>query len=267
MPDSAESKMKNRFSGLEDLYARYRPSYPPEAIEFILKRCSLGSNTTLVDIGCGTGISTRLFSARGVPVIGVEPNDAMRAKAEAAAAPSGGIAPIYSSGAAEKTGLPDGSAAAVLAAQAFHWFDAPKALREFHRILQPAGHAVLMWNERDDSDPFTAAYGEVIRSAPEAASVEGPRARAGEALLVSSLFANADVTRFTNRQELDEEGLIGRSRSASYAPREPAALAKFTADLRRVFAEHQKDGRAVVVYVTSVYVGQRREGASVRSLL
>jgi SAM-dependent methyltransferase len=256
--------MTDRFTGLEDLYARHRPSYPAEAIDFIVRRCGLDGSTPLADVGCGTGISSRLFAARGVPVIGVDPNDAMRAKAEAAPAPAGGVAPVYRAGTGEATGLADGSASAVLSAQAFHWFDAPAALAEFHRVLRPGGHVALMWNERDGSDAFTADYGAVIRSAPGAAAVEGNRAGAGEALLVSPLFTDAGLTNFRNAQELDEEGVIGRSFSASYAPREPAAAAEFTAALRRVFAAHQREGRVVLQYVTSVYLGRRAEvpGAS-----
>jgi hypothetical protein len=104
---------------------------------------------------------------------------------------------------------------------------------------------------------LTAAYGKVIRSTPEAAKVEGPRGRAGEAILHSTLFTNSDLTTFTNTQEMDEEGLIGRSMSASYAPREPAAVAAFTAALRDVFNAHQHDGHVVLRYVTSVYAGKR----------
>jgi SAM-dependent methyltransferase len=181
----------------------------------------------------------------------------MRAKAAAEPALPAGPAPVYRKGTGEATGLPVGGVAAVLAAQAFHWFDAAVALREFHRVLRPGGHAVLMWNERDGSDPFTGAYGEVIRSRPEAAAVEGPRGRAGEVILHTPLFTDASRTTFTNSQELDEEGLIGRSMSASYAPREPSAVAVFTAALRQVFAAHQRSGRVRLRYETSVYLGRR----------
>jgi SAM-dependent methyltransferase len=259
MADPTHHNSTGRFSGLEDLYARHRPSYPAEAVDYIVRRCGLNGTTTLVDIGCGTGISTRLFAERGIPVIGVEPNDSMRAKAEAEPASSGGPSPDYRKGTAEATGLAAGSVAAVLAAQAFHWFNAVAALSEFHRVLRPGGHAVLMWNERDRSDSFTAAYGAVVRSVPGAAAVEVPRGRAGEAILHSPLFTDADLTTFTNSQELDEEGLIGRSLSASYAPREPLAVATFTAALREVFRAHQQEGRVVLRYVTSVYVGRRLE--------
>ncbi len=46
-----------------------------------------------MDVGCGTGISTRLFAARGVRVIGIDPNDEMRARAEVAPASTGATAP------------------------------------------------------------------------------------------------------------------------------------------------------------------------------
>jgi SAM-dependent methyltransferase len=249
-----------RFSGLAGLYARHRPGYPAQAVALIMDCCGLGGADLLVDVGCGTGISTRLFAARGVRVLGIEPNDDMRALAEAAAPPPGGPALEYRPGRAEATGLPDGVAAAVLAAQSFHWFDAPAALREFHRILRPGGRVALVWNERDEADPCTAAYGAVMRSAPEAADVEVPRSTAGQALLGSHLFEDAECLRFVYRQELDEEGLLGRAFSASYAPRDPAGSGTFADDLRRVFARFQQGGKVALCYETTVYLARRKGG-------
>ena len=207
-----------RFTGLADTYAKYRPTYPAEAVDFILRRCGLRAGSVLVDVGCGTGISSRLFAARGLQVIGVEPNAEMRAAGEAEAASADHPGPIYRDGTADATGFPPHSADAVLAAQAFHWFEPEPALREFHRILRPGARVILLWNERDESDPFTAAYSAVIRSAPDTAAVEKPRGRAGEPLLHSPWFENAELAVFRNAQTLDEEGVLGRAFSASYAP-------------------------------------------------
>jgi hypothetical protein len=65
--------LTGRFTGLAGTYAKYRPSYPAQAIEYIWKRCGLGTDLLLVDVGFGTGISTRLFSWLCINVIGIEP--------------------------------------------------------------------------------------------------------------------------------------------------------------------------------------------------
>ena len=246
-----------RFSGLAEIYARCRPRYSDAALDYIMSRCQLRPGSVLVDVGCGTGISSRPFAARGVRVIGVEPNDDMRRQAEVEPVPGGCPAPEYRPGRAEATGLPAGIADAVLAAQAFHWFDMTASLREFGRVLKPAGRVVVLWNERDPNDPFTAAYGTVIHSSPDAAAVELPRWRVGDALMVHPLFPGGEKVEFPNEQELDEDGMLGRAFSASYAPREPAAAAKFAAALRAAFARFQQGGKVVMRYRTTVFFGGR----------
>jgi SAM-dependent methyltransferase len=255
MSDPVLHDPTGRFTGLADRYACSRPDYPPEALDLIVARGALNDTTLLVDVGCGTGISSRLVAARGIPVVGVEPNDDMRARAEAA----GGAGSVhYQKGTAEATGLPDAVAVCVLSAQAFHWFDAPRALAEFRRILRPGGWVALIWNERDEADLFTAAYGAVIRTAPDAARLEGARMRAGQALLDSALFEAGEKVVFGHAQVVDEEGLVGRALSASYAPREPAeAAARFQRGIRDVFARFESGGRVSLRYQTTVYLARR----------
>jgi SAM-dependent methyltransferase len=260
MSDLKHSNPTGRFTGLARLYARCRPGYPPSALDHIIARCGLGPPSLLVDVGCGTGISSRLFAERGIRVLGIEPNADMRARAEAEAAPPGSPVPSYADGRAEATGLPDGVGNAVLAAQAFHWFDPGPTLAEFHRILKPDGWVALMWNERDESDPFTAAYGDAFRAVRGAAGLEASRGRAGEPLLVNPLFQDGSRRTFANAQEVDQEGLLGRAFSASYAPREPDEAERFAAALREVFARHERGGRVVIHYQAAVYLARRRPG-------
>jgi SAM-dependent methyltransferase len=260
MSGLSEFNPTGRFTGLAALYAQCRPTYPAAALDFIMDHCQLGPRSLLVDVGCGTGISSRLFAERGVSVIGIEPNAEMRAQAQAAVAE--GLSPTYQEGRAEATGLPASRADVVLAAQAFHWFEPEKALAEFHRILRPDGWAVLMWNERDESDPFTAAYGKIIRSAPDAAAVEVPRGTAGKALLSSPLFDNADCRVFRQHQQLDEAALHGRAFSASYAPREPKTASAFAAALSDLFARSHSHGQVTLHYETGVYLARRRRQTS-----
>jgi SAM-dependent methyltransferase len=256
MADLSNCNSTARFTGLAEGYAKHRPSYPSHALDFIQNRCELGPHSLLVDIGCGTGISSRLFAERGVQVVGIDPNDEMRRQAELVTLRSGYPAPVYRNGRAEETGLTDRFADAVLAAQAFHWFAAEAAFREFRRILKPGGWVVLMWHERDENDPCTADYGQVIRSTPDAAAVELPRGRAGDTLLTSPLFQHSGRFTFPNEQRLDVDGLLGRAFSASYAPREPAQAHAFSENLRAVFTRWQHNGVVTLRYETSVYLGR-----------
>jgi SAM-dependent methyltransferase len=247
-----------RFAGLAEKYAQYRPSYPDAALDWVETRCGPAApERLLVDVGCGTGISARLFAARGWPVVGIEPNADMRAVAQRAADLPGG-SPRYLAGQAEDTALPDGCADVVVAAQAFHWFDAPRALAEFHRLLKPGGWAVLLWNQQDVADPFTAAYRTTLRNfSPEPELVDRRDADAGQALLVSPLFEAAAERAFPHGQDMTEDGLLGRAATVSYAPRGPEAAAALALSLRRLFHEWQKGGRVRLCYRTVAVAGRR----------
>ncbi|CAN5150808.1 class I SAM-dependent methyltransferase [soil metagenome] len=255
-------KSTERFSGLAEIYAASRPSYPVEAIDFIVRACGLTRDSLLADIGCGTGISTRLFANKGINVIGIEPNDDMRAAAVRDIIPdvdaSGTNISKYHSGTAEATGLADQYADAVLCAQAFHWFDSDKALAEFHRILKPPGHVILMWNERNEIDELARGYGDLFRQLPETAKVEMRRAIAGDPLFTSTLFCNAERHNFSYSQRVDLAGLLGRAFSASYAPKEGPSADALRSGLTELFEKSQANGFADLQYVTSVFIATRK---------
>ncbi len=257
---TGEEEPTRRFSGLADAYARFRPSYPAAAIDFVLEWCGLTPESVLVDIGCGTGIASRQFAARGLRVIGIEPNADMRAQARGEPVPAGAPAPEYRDGRAETTGLPPSSADAVLAAQAFHWFDPSATLPEFHRILRPGGWVALLWNTRDNSDVFTAAYGRLVWSLTDRGRTPEMHEDSPAALRRSPLFEAREPATFANEQRLDEDGLLGRAFSASYAPKEPERREAYAAALRRLFHEHARKGFVVLAYRTEVHLARKRDG-------
>jgi SAM-dependent methyltransferase len=249
-----------RFTGLAQLYAKCRPSYPDAAIDYLVERCRLVPGAAVIDLGCGTGISTRLLARRGLRVTGVEPNADMRRQAEAESLPPDVPAPRYVAGQAEATGLPDDCAEVVLAAQAFHWFVADRALREAHRLLKPGGWMAVLGYERDETDPCSAAFGAVMRMGPDALGIETMRARAADALFAHPLFTEVERRTFAEEQGMDEDGLLGRAFSASYKPKEPALLEKFGEGMREVFARFQQGGRVTMRYETAVVTGRRVPG-------
>src|SRR5579884_1615786 len=142
-----------RFSGRAEDYARSRPRYPDAVLDALRRDIGLSPQTIVADIGSGTGILTEMFLRNGNVVYGVEPNPDMRRAAEQLLA---GYHRFHSiNGTAEQTTLPAGSIDLVTAAQAFHWFDAAAARREFRRILRPPYIVALLWNDRrKDGSPF-----------------------------------------------------------------------------------------------------------------
>lgn len=236
-----------RFSDRAKDYARYRPSYPPEAISALLDGLGDPGRLTAVDVGAGTGISARLLADRGPSVIALEPNESMRRAAE----PHPRVRHL--DGTAEATGLPDRSADLLLAAQAFHWFRQRPALAEFRRVLRPAARLGLMWNLRDEDHPFTAGYTEIIRDKTGSEPAE-MRPFDPEVITADGHFHHLRLAEFIFEQRLDEPALLGRAASASYVPKAGPGWEAIAAALRELAARHAgPDGLATMRYVTRVY--------------
>ena len=249
----ASNSIKRFDSRVED-YAKYRPTYPSEIIEFLTLECGLAEESVVADVGSGTGIFSELFLKNGNQVFGVEPNGGMRSTAETLLRNSPRFVSI--DGAAESTGLPEHSVDFVVAAQAFHWFDREKTRPEFTRILKPEGWAVLVWNERRlDSTPFLRDCEEMLlRYGTDYGKIRHENVRKE----ISGFFFPQPVQlkSFENIQEFDLDGFEGRVRSASYTP-EPGSpnFEPLMARLREIFDIHNRSGRVAYEYDTTVYYG------------
>lgn len=235
-----------RFSKRAQAYAESRPDYPPAVYDALLEGFDR-SAIVVADVGAGTGIGSRGLAARGVRVIALDPNAEMRN----AAKPHPLVE--FREGTGESTGLAEASVDIVAAFQAFHWFDAPRALVEFHRVLKPGGRAALVWNLRDHEDAFTGAYTEVIqRFATMPAAEERPDA--GDPLMTSGLFRDFQRFTFSHFQALTLEGLVGRAKSTSYLPSEGDSWDALRAELRLLQPRWADDeGKVCLRYRTELH--------------
>jgi SAM-dependent methyltransferase len=247
---------KERFSNRVADYVRYRPGYPAGLIDVLRELASLRAGAEVADLGSGTGVSSALLLDAGCEVYAVEPNAAMR---QAAEIQLGGNPRFHSIAAsAEATTLADHSMDVVFAAQAFHWFDLPKARAEFSRLLKADGFIALVWNVRQtDSTPFLRDYEALLETyATDYAQV---RHESIDETVLQQFFAGGSYQRrsLPNAQHLDFEGLRGRLLSSSYAPavgqpgHEP-----MLEELRRLFDTHQHDGLVDILYDTEIHVGR-----------
>lgn len=223
-----------RFGDRASAYAANRPGYPQAVLDALLY--DMPPEAVVADAGAGTGISSAALAANVASVIAIEPNAAMRAKA----APNEKIEWVEGTG--ENTGLPDKSVDLAAAFQAFHWFDAETAFAEFTRISRV--RIGLVQYERDEHDPFTQAYGDLVR-AFAVDDTETLRMRTLEAFTRMS-SSRLRRTAIAAGQRLQLDGLLGRIDSASYLPKEGEAAAELRSRARDLFARHEQDGTVVL---------------------
>ncbi|MEV4240080.1 class I SAM-dependent methyltransferase [Nocardia sp. NPDC050408] len=178
-------------------YAEHRPDYPTESIRWALGPVDTKTPVVL-DLGAGTGKLTEGLLAVGAEVIAVEPDAAMRAEL-ARRFPE----VIASAGAAEAIPLADGSVDAVVAGQAFHWFDKERAFPEIARVLRENGVFAALWNEDDLGVEWVAELHKVTRSAASLPPQELLPARLPE----HPLFENFERADFPHRQRRTAESL------------------------------------------------------------
>ncbi len=245
-----------RFSNRVADYVCARPSYPAELITLLRSELELGPGRTVVDVGSGTGILTSLLLDTGSRVIGVEPNEAMRAAAEALLGRRSEFRSV--AGTAEDTGLPADSVDVVTAAQAFHWFDVEKASGEFQRILKREGAVALIWNSRHvGGTAFLQAYERFL--VEWGRGYTDIRASWDADASIARFFGHEEILhrRFPNEQILNYEGLEARFLSSSYAPpRDDAKGPATLSALRRLFRDHSPDGTVRMTYDAQVYYGR-----------
>jgi len=247
------SNSTTRFSDRVEDYVRYRPHYPAAVLSYLQDTYSLTADRIVADIGSGTGISTELFLRAGNRVFAVEPNLAMRTKAEALLAGYPGFVSI--DGTAEGTGLPAESVDLIVAGQAFHWFDRAATRQEFVRIARPGAAVALIWNERLVGSAFEIEYEDLIlRHAGDYKTINHKNItdqQIGEFFSPLAFLLRS----FDNEQRFDFDGLKGRLLSSSYIPKEGRGHDGMLKELEALFARHQSDGQVRVGYETKVYSG------------
>lgn len=138
-------------------YERGRPSYPPEAVDWLLAPTDTWVARDVLDLGAGTGKLTTRLVERGLTVIAVDPIAEMLEMLRTALPDTPALL-----GSAEQIPLPDNAVDAVLVAQAWHWFDQERAVAEIARVLRPGGRLGVLWNTRDQRSGWVKDFGRIV---------------------------------------------------------------------------------------------------------
>ena len=209
-------KSTERFSANVEDYIKYRPGYTQELISFINQITGGLRDSSVADIGSGTGKLTEPLLSAGATVYAVEPNPEMRAASESMLFDYKAYQSI--DGTAEHSGLSDHSVDLIVAAQAFHWFDSKLAQQEFKRLLKDKnGYVFLIWNNRNNEHAFMKAYEDfLLKYSTDYNEINHANLTTEQ---LSSFFGveGCEKVVFENNQYFDFNGLKGRYDSCSYA--------------------------------------------------
>lgn len=202
-------------------YERGRPSYPPEAIDWLLPDRA----RDVLDLGAGTGkLATRLVE-RGLDVVAVDPIPEMLDVLRKSLPDTPALL-----GTAEDIPLPDNSVDAVLVAQAWHWFDPARAIPEVVRVLRRGGRLGLVWNTRDERLGWVRELGRIIGS-------DGDPVR--HRVVLPEPFTGLERHRVEWTNYLTAQALIDLVASRSYCITSPADVRTKTLDrVRELLATH-----------------------------
>jgi ubiquinone/menaquinone biosynthesis C-methylase UbiE len=163
--------LAEHFAGIATQYERGRPEYPLASVGALAAELRLPAGARVLDLAAGTGKFSRALQACGYDVLAVEPTPSLREQLASSIGPE-----RVQDGLAEAIPCADASVDAVTVADAFHWFDPPRALAEIARVLRPSGGLAIVstvhdWTGASWADPV----GQLLAgSRPEHPHFEGP---------------------------------------------------------------------------------------------
>ena len=245
-------------------YERYRPGYPSTLFDLIADRLGLPAKASVVDLGAGTGKVARAAAARGWRVTAVDPGEPMLAVLRERAAVEGVDIDVVQAS-AEQTRLPSSWFDVALAGEAYHWFDAPAALREMGRIVRPGGGIAFFWNVGDESTPLVASERALVAEyGIDGSDVRkpGPRPETRDAIVQAGAFDEPEFAQVPHEVTMSGADYVGLAYTKSHLRTAPAELQeRYRSAFTEMLAGHGigPDDRIAVPYVVDCWIARRND--------
>lgn len=245
----------NKFNGKGNSYSKYRPSYPKEYIDYLVKENNLNKYSKVFDVGAGTGILSEILAKRGLNVTAVEPNLDMAVFIQDLTKEYLNLNFINTL--AEDISYNKKDVDLITVAQAFHWFDINKFNKQCKNILKDSGKVALLWNVRDENDKIIKESFDICKRLCE--KFQGFSGGIGDNIdNIKNFFKDEkyNYAEFENNLEYDIEMFIGRNISASYAPNEGDKNYKiFIDELTDLFNRYKKNEKVIIKNKVKSYIG------------
>lgn len=247
-----------RFSGRVQAYLAYRPRFPRSIIPFLREHGALPDGAIIADIGAGTGMLAEIFLEAGHRVFAVEPNAEMLEACRELAPQHPALEVVQ--GSAEATTLPNASVDLIVVGRAMHWFDWPRAHREFARILGPTGWVLNATSGHRDSGALVSEELSAILRKWRMDSAEADTTRNFKERLRGFFDTSTWQQRTLHHvMTVDFPTLLGYAESLSAIPRPgERGYREMVAELRSVFDKYQRDGNLVTPLSSDLDLGRLR---------
>jgi SAM-dependent methyltransferase len=192
-------------------YEAARPSYPPDAVAWLVEHLRLGPGRRCCDLAAGTGKLTRLLASSGSGLVAVEPVPGMRATFRR-------LLPQVPLVAATSEAMPFATSSidAITVAQAWHWFDHDRATAEMARVLRPRGRLGLVWNARDRTEPWVDEVWSIMDRVEKRAPWRDHENWRDSATRPMPGFGPLHVGEFRHVQHITPDGVVQRVASVSH---------------------------------------------------
>ncbi len=140
-----------RFESTASYYARYRPDYGDDVIDYLRDQFALDESVRVLDLGCGTGQLTVPLAAHAGEVVAVDPNESMLHQARARAYEGGRDNVEWLLGSDSDLSDDLGTFRLTTMGRSFHWMDQERTLERLYRMTEASGGVALV----TDSEWFT----------------------------------------------------------------------------------------------------------------
>ncbi|HEU5198849.1 MAG TPA: class I SAM-dependent methyltransferase [Ktedonobacterales bacterium] len=285
-PDAEHLRRRASFDSAAELYDAARPAYPEELFEDLVALTGLHADSSILEVGSGTGKATLPLARRGFHILGIELGEhlAALARAKLAGYPQARIDVDNF----ETWPAPEGRFDVAVSASAWHWIDPAIGYPKIARALRPRGFFALMWNRQQRSDTtdqqntaqssgasdqdntsqaaFSQALQEVIQQvAPGLAGNRLGRAGAGhqqfrrDGLLAASEFFETPVVRsYAWETTYDAANYLRLLDSySSYRVLDPSVRDRLFTRIAEMI-DSRFNGRVIRQWQTELYIAQRR---------
>lgn len=243
------------YTTLADAYLK-RPNYADAAIDAMLSIAGVEKGDKVCDIGAGVAHLTLMLAARGLDVVAVEPNEAMRANGTKRTEKLTNVR--WHEGTGEATGQAEQTFDMVTFGSSFNVCDRQQALKETARILKPRGWFACMWNHRLLEDPIQAQIETIIKKRVSGYSYGSRREDQRGVIEASGLFGPVVHLDCRVMHEQTIEECVEAWRSHATLKRQAGAEFHSVVAAIETYLKSLKTTTIQIPYVTNIWVAQLR---------